>query len=366
MNIGIVGCGVISKIYLENCHRRFPGLTVTAVADMDFGRARSRAEEFGIDKVLSVDALIADEAVELVLNLTPPRAHAEINEAAIAAGKHVYVEKPLSIELDDARKLLDKAGDSAVRLGGAPDTFMGAGQQTCRKLIDDGWIGTPVGFSAAMMGHGPERWHPSPEFFYQPGAGPLFDMGPYYLTSIINLLGPIVRIRSANRISFSERVITHPDRFGEVMQVTTPTHVVSILELESGVIGTLTVSFDVWRSELPRIEVYGSGGTLSAPDPNMFWGPVRIFRPGAEEWAAVPATHCYESNSRGIGVLDLAIAAAGGRAHRASGELALHVLEAMHGCYVAAESGGVYEMSSRAERPAALPLGLLDGQLERQ
>jgi predicted dehydrogenase len=363
VKIGVVGCGVISKIYLENCHQRFPSLEVVALADLDLDRARTRAEEFGIANVLTVEELVTDKEVELVLNLTPPSVHAQICRAAMEQGKHCYVEKPLSIELSEGRELVALAQRSRVRLGAAPDTFLGGGLQTTRKLIDDGWIGRPVAFSAAMLGHGPERWHPSPEFFYQKGGGPLFDMGPYYLTALINLLGPIARIRSADRISFSERVITTPERFGATFPVEIPTHVVSILEMESGVVGTLTVSFDVWGSRSPRIEIHGSDGTISAPDPNTFGGPVEVFRPDAQGWAEVPLTHGYAANSRGIGVLEIAHAVESDMPHRAGGALALHVLEAMHGCYTAAHTEGVYEMSTTVERPAPLRLGLLDGQV---
>lgn len=363
MKMGIVGCGVISKIYLENCHRRFPGLEVVALADTDFDRARTRAEEFHIPKVLTVDELVADDDVELVVNLTPPSVHASVCTAALGNGKHCHVEKPLSIDLADGRKLVETARENSVRLGAAPDTFLGGGLQTSRKLIDDGWIGRPLGFSAAMMGRGPERWHPSPEFFYQVGGGPLFDMGPYYLTALVSLLGPIARIRSANRISFAERVITAPERFGHTIPVEVPTHVVSILEFESGAVGSLTVSFDVWRSKLPNIEIYGSDGTLSLPDPNTFGGPVEVYRSGADDWAEVPLTHGYAANSRGIGVLDLAHAVATDSPHRASGELSLHVLEAMHGCYTAATTERVYDMSTSVPRPEPLPLGLIDGQV---
>ncbi len=352
MGVGIIGCGNISEIYLKNC-RAFPELTLIACADADSARAEAKAAAHGI-RALSVAALLADPTIEIVVNLTPPAAHAEINLAALEAGKHVYTEKPLAVSREDGRRTVALARAKGLRVGGAPDTFLGAGLQTCRQLLDEGAIGVPVAATAFMPGHGPEAWHPDPEFFYKQGAGPLFDMGPYYLTALVSLLGPVARITGSARISFPERLITSKAHYGEVIQVETPTHVVGVLDFASGVVGTLITSFDIWAANLPRIEIYGSGGTLSVPDPNTFGGPVRLWqREGG--WRDVPLSHDYAENSRGLGAADLARAARSGQPHRANGDLAYHVLDVMHTILEASEAGRHLTPESTCERPA--PLG---------
>jgi predicted dehydrogenase len=260
--------------------------------------------------------------------------------------------------------MLDLAAARGLRVGCAPDTFLGGGLQTCRKLIDDGWIGQPVAASAFFVSHGPERWHPDPVFFFQPGAGPMFDMGPYYLTTLINLLGPIQSISASARASFAERLILSQPRYGQTITVNTPTHVAGTLDFASGAIATMITSFDVWASDLPRIEIYGTEGTLNVPDPNTFHGPVRVRRAGATEWGEIPLTHGYSENSRGLGVADLATALVSGRPHRASGDLAFHVLDAMHAFLDSAREGRRIDLTSSCDRPAALPLNLLPGRLD--
>jgi predicted dehydrogenase len=262
---------------------------------------------------------------------------------------------------EEGRRLLDAAAAGGVRVGGAPDTFLGAGIQTCRKLIDDGWIGQPVAATAFMLCHGHEHWHPNPAFYYQPGAGPMFDMGPYYLTALINLMGPVRRVTGAARITFPERTITSQPLHGSIITVNTPTHVAGVMEFASGAIGTIVTSFDVHAHELPRIEVYGSEGSISVPDPNGFGGPVRIRRAGAAEWREVPLTHGYSENSRGIGVADMAYALRAGSDHRASGELAYHVLDIMHAFLDSAQQGRHVDLESTCVRPAPLPVGSREG-----
>ena len=364
MKVGIVGCGKISDIYLTNCHERFAGMEVVALADLITEVAQAKADQYGIGRVLTVDELIADPEIDAVLNLTIPSAHAEICEQAIRAGKHAYTEKPLAIDFEDGARLLSLAKEQGVRLGAAPDTFLGGGLQTVRKLLDDGWVGEPVAATAFMTSRGPEGWHPNPAFFYQRGAGPLFDMGPYYITSLVSLLGPVRRLFASTRTTFRERIATSKERYGERIPVEVPTYVAGTLEFVSGAIGTLVVSFDVWKSRLPRIDLFGTLGSIGLPDPNTFWGPVQLFRPGSDDWAEVPLSHGYAENSRGVGLLDLAGAVAGGRPHRASGELSLHVLEVMHGLLEAGDSGTPYEMTTSCERPAALPVGLNDGEMD--
>ena len=360
---GIVGCGAISGIYFE-AGRKFEMLDIVACADLVPERAKTRATEFGA-RACSVDELLGDPDIDIVINLTVPKAHYDIARRAIRAGKSVHSEKPLSITRDEGRDLLKSAKTKKVLVGCAPDTFLGGGHQTCRKLIDDGWIGEPVGATAFMMCHGHESWHPSPEFYYEIGGGPMFDMGPYYLTALVNMIGPVKRVAGMNRITFPERRITSQPKFGKIVKVETPTHVTGLLEFANGAIGTIITTFDVWAAQLPRIEVYGTEGTLSVPDPNGFGGPVRIRRPGAADWTDVPLCFGYADNSRGIGVADMACALGSGRKHRASGELAYHVLDIMHAFHDASNQQKHVELKSACERPAPLPMGLRDGALDK-
>ena len=355
--IGVIGCGNISDIYLE-AKKKFDILDIVACADLDLERAQAQAQKHNIPKVCTTQELLADPDIEIVLNITIPKAHAEVALAAVAAGKSVYNEKPLTITREDGAKLLQLARRKGVRVGGAPDTFLGAGLQTCRKLIDDGMIGEPVAATAFMLGHGPESWHPSPEFYYEVGGGPMFDMGPYYLTALVSLLGPVRRVTGSARVSFAERLITSQPKYGKKVTVETPTHVAGVLDFAAGAVGTIITSFDVWAHNLPRIEIYGSEGSLSAPDPNTFGGPVRVRRAGANEWSDVPLAYGYAENSRGLGVADMAHALRSGRSHRANGDLAFHVLDIMHAIHDASSESRHIELKSTCQRPAAFPLNL--------
>jgi len=352
MKIGIVGCGNISNIYLE-AGKKFDVLDIVAVADLDLARAQAKAEEHGIPKAVYVDELLADPEIQIVVNLTVPGAHYDVCKATLESGKHTYVEKPLSLTRAQGRDLLETAAAKGLRVGGAPDTFMGAALQTCRKLIDDGAIGQPVAATAFMLGRGVETWHPNPEFFFKTGGGPMFDMGPYYLTALISLLGPLKRVTGSAQMSFPERLITSQPLSGQTIIVETPTHIAGVMDFASGAVGTIITSFDVWAHNLPPIEVHGSEGSLSVPDPNMFDGTVKLYRDG--KWEEVSLTHGYAENSRGIGVADMAYAIQEGRPHRASGELTFHVLDAMHGFLDASQSGKHYLMESAGVRPEALP-----------
>jgi predicted dehydrogenase len=350
VGVGIVGAGNISGIYLKNASR-FPLLEVKAVADLDLERAKSRAAEYGVAKSGSVADLLADPSIEIVVNLTVPAAHAEVAFAAIAAGKSVYNEKPLTISLEDGRRLLESARAKGVLVGGAPDTFLGAGLQTCRALIDEGAIGQPVAATAFMLGRGPESWHPDPAFFYQVGAGPLFDMGPYYLTALVSLLGPVRRVTGSARASFPERTIGSEPLKGTKIKVNVPTHSAAVLDFASGPIATLVTSFDVW-ARTNTIEIHGSDASMSLPDPNTFGGPIGIRLPGTTEYQPTPVPEEFADNSRGLGVNDLAMALRGQTAQRASGELALHVLEIMHAIHEASAQGKHIELTTTVERPA--------------
>lgn len=360
--IGMIGCGNISDIYFQ-AGKTFEILDIVACADLIPERAEAKAQQHDIPKACSPEELLADPEIEIVVNLTIPKAHAEVAMAAIEAGKNVYNEKPLTNTREDGQRLLRMAATKGVRVGCAPDTFMGGGIQTCRKLIDDGWIGEPVAATAFMTCHGHESWHPDPEFYYKVGGGPMFDMGPYYLTALINLIGPASRVTGSARITFPERTITSQPKHGTVVEVEVPTHVAGVIDFANGAIGTIITSFDVWAAELPRIEIYGTEGSLSVPDPNGFGGPVRVRRAGGG-WMEVPLTHGYTENSRGIGVADMAYTMRSERPHRANAKLAYHVLDIMHAIHDASNEGIHVELKSTCKQPAALPLGLVHGTLD--
>jgi predicted dehydrogenase len=358
VKVGVIGCGNISGIYLKNS-RLLEDIEVVAVADVDMLRAEAKATEYNIPNVMTVTELLADPEIEIVLNLTIPKAHAEVALAALDAGKSVYNEKPLAIERADGQKMLDIGRAKELRVGCAPDTFLGAGLQTCRQLIDEGAIGTPVAATAFMMGHGHESWHPDPAFYYQPGGGPMFDMGPYYLTALVSLLGPVRRVTGSTRISFLERRITSKPKYGEIINVEVPTHIAGVLDFASGAIGTLIMSFDTWATNVPLLEIYGSEGSLSLPDPNTFGGPVRLWRQDTREWRDMPLAHDFAENWRGLGVADMAQAIRFKRQHRASGDLAYHVLDIMHAVHDASREGQHIELTSTCDRPAPMRAGEL-------
>jgi len=363
VGVGVVGCGNISRTYLQLASR-FPDFRVVACADIDPVRAQAAAAGVGAKAAPSVESLLADDEIEVVLDLTIPAAHAAVAHAALDAGKAVYGEKPLALTRAEGAGVIEAAAHRGVRVGSAPDTFLGAGLQTCRRLVDEGAIGQPLAATAVMAGHGHEHWHPDPAFYYQPGGGPLLDMGPYYLTALISILGPVSRVSGAARASFPTRTITSEPKAGTVIPVEVPTHVAGILELVAGPICTVLMSFDVWASNLPRLEIYGSEGTLCVPDPNTFGGPVLVWRHDRREWVDQPLTHGYAENSRGLGLADMARAIRTGRPHRASGELAFHVLDVMDAIVESGEQGRHVVPASTVERPAPLPIGLADGQLD--
>lgn len=357
MKAGIIGCGNIAPAYMLGCSK-FDVVDVVACADIDVERAKAFGDEHGI-KSMSVDKLLADDEIDIVINLTIPKVHAEVSLKIIAAGKHVYTEKPLAITREDGKKVIDGARKAGVLVGCAPDTFLGGGLQTCRKLIDEGAIGRPVAATAFMMSRGPESWHPNPFFFYQVGGGPVLDMAPYYLTALVHVLGPISRVSSSTSISFAEREAGHESVKGQMIPVEVSTHAAGTLEFASGVIGTMIMSFDVWTHSLPRIEIYGSEGTLSVPDPNIFGGEVKLWQPNIGEWEKIQLTHRSDVQ-RGIGVADMAKAILNGRPLRASGDLAYHVLDLMHAFDDSSNQGQHIEIHSTVERPAAL----IQGELE--
>ncbi|MEM7032804.1 MAG: Gfo/Idh/MocA family oxidoreductase [Chloroflexota bacterium] len=363
VKVGLIGCGVISAAYFKGT-KLFDIIDMVACADLLLERAQARAEEFGIPKACTVDELLANPEIELVINLTIPKVHAEVNIAALEAGKHAYCEKPLAVTRDEGLKTLQAAQKNGLKVGSAPDTFLGGGIQTCRKLIDDGAIGTPVAATAFMTTPGHERWHPDPGFYYQAGGGPMFDMGPYYLTALINLLGSVDRVTGSTRITYPERTITSEPKHGEKIQVNTATHVTGLLDFSNGPIGTIVTSFDVWGANLPRIEIYGSEGSLSVPDPNRFDGPVRLLKAGEQEWQEIEHTHST-AVSRGVGVADMAYSLVYDRPFRANGDLAFHVLDIMQSFEEASQSGQHIELDSQCDRPTMLPTGLALGELDQ-
>jgi predicted dehydrogenase len=359
VRVGIIGCGIISSIYLE-APGKFDILEVVACSDIDMNRARAQAQKYNVPKACTVDELLADPDIDVVLNLTIPGAHAEIAQAALRAGKSTYSEKPLAINRAQGKAILDLAREKGLRVGCAPDTFLGGGIQTCIKLINDGAIGTPIGATAFMMGRGPESWHADPEFYYHIGGGPMFDMGPYYLTALIAMMGPIRRVTGLTRITFPERLITSKPKYGTKIAVETPTHIAGLLDFASGAIGTIVTSFDVWAHQMPPIEIYGTEGTLSVPDPNTFGGSVSIRKAQDKVWSTVPLTHAWDTNSRGIGLADMAHAMRTGRLHRANGDMAYHVLDIMEAIHESSRDGQHITLMSTCEKPKALNAGKHD------
>lgn len=351
LNVGVVGCGTISSQYCDTFDR-VAGVSVVAVADIDGSRARDVAAERGV-RALSVDALIADADVELVLNLTIPAAHADVAVRAVAAGKSVYGEKPLATDTKQARAMLEAGRDAGVLVGCAPDTVLGSGIQTARKAIDDGMIGAPVAAIATMITPGHERWHAHPDFYYQPGGGPLFDMGPYYLTALVTMFGPVASVTGAASHTRDTRTISSGPRDGEQIPVDVDTHVAGVLVHVSGVLSSIIMSFDGTATRSPHIEVHGTHGSLIAPDPNTFNGDVEIISLGQDDWRTLPASAGYIDGARGFGVVDLAAEGAGARA---SGELAFHVLDVMESLLTSAGSAVSVSVTSTCDRPSAVPL----------
>jgi predicted dehydrogenase len=349
LKAGIIGAGNISGVYINNLLTMFSDtVELRAIANNSPEKARKAAETYGLDFAESAGALLGRSDIAIIVNLTPPAAHFEVARAALEAGKHVYNEKPLCTDISDARKLLETARKNNLRVGCSPDTFLGAGLQTARKLIADGRIGRPVAGAAFLMNHGPEHWHPAPEFFYAKGGGPLFDMGPYYITALVSLLGPVSAVTGSAAVSFANRLITSDPNRGKTVAVDTPTHVSALLDFKGGARVSLTMSFDVWAHSLPHIEIYGSEGTMRIGDPNFFISPVCIKQPHDEKWQTVPPLPSFEEphgyrvsgdNWRGIGVADMAAAISEKRPHRASGTLALHVLEIMTRILESGETG---------------------------
>ncbi len=365
VKVGVIGCGAISGTYLGMA-KNFPGVEINACADLDMDRAKAAAEKYGVPRALSVDQIIEDREIELVLNLTIPKAHVPIAIRALEAGKHTFCEKPLGIDRAEGRKVIDLAKRKNLRVGCAPDTFMGAGIQTARQLIDQGAIGRPVAFTAFMQGRGHESWHPAPEFYYQVGGGPMFDMGPYYLTALLNLFGPVKRISGMASIAIPERTITSEPKKGKKIAVETPDHIVGLMEFENGAVGTIVQSFaiiDGGFSGSHPILINGTDGAIHVPDPNAFDGTVKVRKLGEKEAVEVPHTFVC-GYGRSVGLADMAAALRSGRPHRANGDQAFAVLDLMQGFLDSSNSGQMHQPTARYDRPAPMPANLPFGQLD--
>lgn len=354
LKVGMIGCGNISDHYLRNFSEGFDSVELVACADMLIARAQAKATAYSGVKAVTVEALLADPEIDIVLNLTIPAAHYDVAKAALKAGKSVYNEKPLTRKPAEARELLALAEAKGLRVGCAPDTFLGEGLQTCVKVMEDDVIGKPVAATAFVVCHGHETWHPDPEFFYKPGGGPMFDMGPYYLTALVALMGPVRRVTGSTRINFPVRTITSEPKKGESIKVEVPTHVTGVLDFECGAVATIIASFDIWHASLPCIEIYGTKGTLRAPDPNGFGGKVEVCLAGEKDWREIPSVHGGRTNGRGLGVADMAEAIGENRPHRASGKLAAHVLDVTQAFQTASDTGRHIEFAETCRRPAPL------------
>jgi predicted dehydrogenase len=362
IGVGLIGCGNISSIYLTNLPRS-PGVKVRAVADLKADCAEAQGKKFGVEAV-PVDALLAREDVDLVVNLTVPDAHAAVSLAALTAGKHVFSEKPLAVEADLGRKVVAEAEARGLMLGCAPDTFLGGGGRLARRLVDGGAIGKVLSGTAFVMGHGMENWHPDPEFFFKRGGGPVLDMGPYYLSTLVNLLGPVARVLSVTSTGFAERIVTSEGpRKGHRITVETPTTAMAVLEFASGAQVLFGASWDVWKHGHSPIELYGTEGSMRVPDPNFFGGVVEVSSRGGD-WVAHdasalplgnanwPAEAPRMANHRALGVAEMAAALRNGGKNHASGRLALHVLEVMEAIVKGTSAGTA--ISTQTERPPVL------------
>lgn len=360
LRIGIVGVGKISDQYFQGI-KNHPTIETHGCCDLDQARARQVAEAQNIRAYESSEAMVADENIDLVVNLTIPAAHTAINCAALEAGKHVYVEKPLAIDFEDGQRAVASAEKSGQRLGCAPDTFLGSAQQTARAAVDGGLIGQPIAATAFLTCRGHESWHPAPEFYYQKGGGPMLDMGPYYLTALVNLFGPVKRIAGLGKKGFDQRTITSQPLNGKVMDVEVNTHITGIAEFHNGVVATIIMTFDTGYTGLKGLQLYGTNGTLHAGDPNKFDDDIRYWEIGAKEPRILPVRHAT-GMGRGSGPAEMASALALGLSPRINAPLALHVLEAMLAFEQSGESGTFIELTTTTPQPAPIPEDLPFGQ----
>lgn len=367
ISIGVIGCGNISDAYFSGAARS-KLVRVKACADLNPAAAQAKATQYGVS-AMSVEQLLADPEISIVINLTIPLAHAPVALQILDAGKHVYLEKPLAATLKEARTVMARAEAKGLRVGCAPDTFFGAAHQACRRVLDRGLIGKPVGGSVAVLSHGMESWHPNPEFFFKPGGGPVLDMGPYYIAQLVNLLGPVARVVACTSIGNATRTVTSEPLNGQVIQVEVPTTMNGVLEFVNGANVSMSASWDVWAHKRSFIEIYGTKGSLLGVNPNFFGGVPMVCKPN-EDWQPVDiSAHPFGQDNRAlrsgaqvadyriVGLLDMAAAISQGRAHRANGALALHVLEVLEAFERSSIMGAHITMESTCEQPDAVPLG---------
>jgi len=378
MKIGIIGCGNVSDIYIQNC-QRWPVMEIIACSDINNERAKEKAKKYKISTICSAREMFNNPIIDIVLILTPPQSHTELIISALNANKHAYTEKPLATNLDDGKKIRENARNKNLYIGSAPDTFLGGRLQTCRKLIDDGSIGEPIAATAFFACHGHETWHPDPDFFYQEGGGPMFDIGPYYITALVSLLGPAEKVLGSAKKYFTQRTIMSKPRQGDKIIVNTDTHITGVIEFKNNVTATVITSFDVWDPCLPRIEIYGREGTLYIHDddpyggPNIFGGKVHIKNGKDSDWLGIPTQiprkesstpldevplmFAYLDNSRGLGLADMVYAINNKRKNRANLEMAYHVLEILSSFIESSKKDKSIRLESTCERPSPLKFG---------
>jgi predicted dehydrogenase len=345
---GVIGCGAISRAYFRGS-KIFKNIEIIGCADISPEASKAAEDEWNIP-AMTVEELLADDNIEIVINLTVPNAHAQVSKDILNAGKHVHLEKPLAASTNEALPVLELADKKDLRVSCAPDTFLGAGHQTVRKIIDSGWIGKPVAGTAIMLSHGPYRMK-NPFFFFQKGAGPMFDIGPYYITALVNLLGPVESVTAKTAQFTDSRTAVGELHYGETIPIDVNMHYTGILEFKSGAIITVVLSWEVVGNDRKPIEIYGTGGSIKAPNPNTFGGEIEVLRSGYNEWHNPGYTHLYHENSRVIGCADLAKAIEEDRPHRTSGELAYHVLEIMESFELSSEKHARVNLKSTCERP---------------
>ncbi|MDW6025687.1 Gfo/Idh/MocA family oxidoreductase [Mesorhizobium sp. BAC0120] len=363
LGVGVIGCGNISAAYFQLAPL-FKGIEMRACADINVDAAKARAREFNL-RAETVDELLKDDELDIIVNLTVPAVHYDVSRQVLDAGKHVYSEKPFVLSLREGLDLKKRAEKKNLRIGSAPDTFLGGAHQLAREIVDSGTVGKITSGSCYVMSRGMESWHPNPDFFFQPGAGPVLDIGPYYVTNLIQLIGPVKRVASLASIPMTERVITSKPRYGEKIKVTTPTTIHALLEFANGAVVTLNTSWDVWKHGHAPIELYGEEGSLFVPDPNFFGGEVRYtkhadFVKKLPKWKhplLVPNqihSQGAMANYRTVGLADMAVAIAEGRPHRCSMEMALHAVDVMTSILRSGETGKFVDITTTCERPAAL------------
>jgi predicted dehydrogenase len=363
LGIGVIGCGNISAAYFR-LSPLFRGIEMRACADIDMDAAKARAKEFKL-RAQTVDDLLASDDIDIVVNLTIPAVHYDVSRKVLDAGKHVYSEKPFVLSVKEGLDLKKRAEKKGLRIGSAPDTFLGGAHQLARNLIDAGKVGKITSGTCYVMSHGMEHWHPNPDFFFQPGAGPMLDIGPYYVTDLIQLIGPVKRVAAITTTPAKERTILSKPRKGEKVAVNTPTTIHAILEFENGAVVTLNTSWDVWTHNHAPMELYGEAGTLFVPDPNFFGGAVSYTKAGAPVKSLPTRRHPFSvanekhstgmmANYRTVGLADMALAIQDGRPHRCSMDLALHAVDVMTAILKSGESGKFVATQTTCERPAAL------------